>query len=111
MERLAELGTVVWLSSDFATVFARASRVGGRPMLAGRSAEEAAALFQARQDYYRRAHLAVDTTHQPVDAVVNRIVRYLRERDRATRAAGAPPGDADPPAQPAAVGEPGEGDG
>jgi len=102
MERLAELGTVVWLRADFAAVFARASRVGGRPMLAGRSPEEAAALYQARQEYYRRAHLALDTTHHTVDAVVHRIIRHLRERDRSARAPAAPA---------AAVGEPVEGDG
>ncbi len=91
MERLLELGTVVWLAADFPTAYARASRAGGRPMLAGRSAEEAAALYRARQEYYRRAHLAIDTTHLSLDAVVATIVRYLRERER--RARGRPLAD------------------
>ena len=40
------LGTVVWLAADFEAVYARANRVGGRPMLAGRSADDAAALYR-----------------------------------------------------------------
>jgi shikimate kinase len=89
MDRLLQLGTVVWLAADFDAVYARANRVGGRPMLAGRSPEAAAALYRVRQDSYRRAHLALDTTHMNVDAVVGRIVRHLRERERAARPAGA----------------------
>jgi shikimate kinase len=91
MERLRELGTVVWLAADFDAVFARASRVGGRPMLADRSREEAAALLAAREPYYRRAHLSLDTTRLGVDAVVGRVLRHLRERER-TAAAAAPAG-------------------
>ena len=83
MDRLLELGTVVWLAADFDALYERANRVGGRPMLAGRSREETTALSAARQAYYRRAHLSIDTTHLSVDAVVSRILRHLRERERA----------------------------
>jgi shikimate kinase len=82
MDRLLELGTVVWLAADFEAAYARANRIGGRPMLAGRSVEDAAALYRARQEVYRRAHLALDTTRMTVDAVVARIVRHLRDRER-----------------------------
>src|SRR5215510_1799116 len=82
MDRLLQMGTVVWLAADFEAAYARANRVGGRPMLAGRSAEDAAALYQVRQEIYRRAHLALDTTRMTVDAVVARIVRHLRDRER-----------------------------
>jgi len=82
MDRLLELGTVVWLAADFEAAYARANRIGGRPMLAGRSVEDAAALYRVRQDVYRRAHLALDTTRMTVDAVVARIVRHLRDRER-----------------------------
>ena len=85
MERLRELGTVVWLATGFDAAYERASRVGGRPMLAGRSREETAALYEARQAYYRRAHLSVDTTHLSVDTAANRILRYLMDRDRGRR--------------------------
>ena len=37
-------------------------------MLAGRSVGDAAALYRARQDHHRRAHLALDTTRMTVDA-------------------------------------------
>jgi shikimate kinase len=99
MERLRELGTVIWLSAAFDAAYERACRGGGRPMLAGRSRDEAAALYRARQDYYRRAHLAIDTTHLGADAVVSRIVRHLRERERAAREA---PDGASRTARPAA---------
>jgi shikimate kinase len=85
MDRLLELGTVVWLAADFDAAYARATRGGGRPMLAGRSAEDAAALYETRQESYRRAHLAIDTSPMSIDAVVGRIVRHLRERERAAR--------------------------
>ena len=90
MDRLLQLGTVVWLAADFEAAYARANRVGGRPMLAGRSAGEAAAMYRTRQEFYRRAHLALDTTQLTVDAVVGRIVRHLRERERAARPAATP---------------------
>lgn len=82
MERLRALGTVVWLAADFDMLYERASRLGGRPMLAGRSREEVAALYEARRAYYSRAHLAVDVGRAGVDAAVSRVLRYLRERER-----------------------------
>lgn len=105
MDRLLQLGTVVWLGADFEAVYARANRVGGRPMLAGRSADDAAALYRARQEFYRRAHLALDTTRMTVDAVVSRIVRHLRERERSARGEDAPAADGSPEGLPAGVGE------
>jgi shikimate kinase len=105
MDRLLQLGIVVWLAADFESAYARANRVGGRPMLAGRSIEEAAALYRVRQDCYRRAHLALDTTHMTVDAVVGRIVRHLRERERTARLAEASAEGGPPVDLPASVGE------
>jgi shikimate kinase len=111
MDRLLALGTVVWLAADFDAAYARANRAGGRPMLADRSTEDAAALYQARQEFYRRAHLALDTTHLTVDAVVGRIVRHLRERERAATVAR-PPVEGDARVNlPAGVGDRREGDG
>jgi shikimate kinase len=105
MDRLLQLGTVVWLAADFEAAYARANRVGGRPMLAGRSADDAAALYRARQEFYRRAHLALDTTRMTVDAVVSRIVRHLRERERSARGEDTPAADGSPERLPAGVGE------
>lgn len=80
MEALRALGTVIWLTADLDTLYRRASRTGGRPMLESRSKEEVAALFHQREPYYRRAHFTVDTTELGVDAVVNRILILLSGR-------------------------------
>ena len=79
MELLRELGTVVWLDGDVRELYERASRIGKRPMLEGRSTEEVEALYRARQPYYRRAHVTIDTTGIGADQVVARILTALRE--------------------------------
>jgi shikimate kinase len=83
MEALRELGTVVWLRADLEVLLARAGRTGARPMLAGRAPAEIEALYRARETYYRRAHLIIDTAGLGVDQVVGRIVAALQERDGA----------------------------
>ena len=77
---LRALGTVVWLAGDFDVLYARAQRAGARPMLAGRSRDEAAALYRAREAYYRQADLSVDTTGITPDQVATRVLLALRER-------------------------------
>jgi len=79
MEVLRELGTVVWLDGDVRELHERASRIGKRPMLEGRSMEEVATLYRSRQPYYRRAHITIDTTGIGADQVVARILTALRE--------------------------------
>ena len=78
MEALRALGTVVWLRGDLAELIARAQRIGGRPMLE-RSAADIEALYRAREPYYARAHLTVDTTGLGVDRVVSRVLAALRD--------------------------------
>ena len=82
---LRALGTVVWLSGDFDTLYERALRGGERPMLEGRSREDVAALYRAREPFYRRADLTVDTSAIGPDQVTARIVSALRARERAAR--------------------------
>ena len=82
MEALRALGTVIWLTADPDTLYRRASRTGGRPMLENRSAEDVAALLRQREPYYRQAHITVDTTGLGLDTVVNRILVLLNERAR-----------------------------
>ena len=82
---LRALGTVVWLAGDFDTLYQRALRVGERPMLAGRSRDEAHALYRSRERFYRQADLTVDTTALGPDQVAGRILRGLRARERAGR--------------------------
>jgi shikimate kinase len=78
MEALRGLGTVVWLRGSLADLLERARRVGGRPMLE-RSPADIEALYRAREPYYSRAHLTVDTSGLGVDGVVARVLTALRE--------------------------------
>jgi shikimate kinase len=83
MDVLRELGTVVWLRGELDEILARARRSGHRPMLEGRSPEEIAALYRARESYYAQAHVTIDTAGLGVDQVVARIMAALRERHAA----------------------------
>jgi shikimate kinase len=96
MERLKALGTVVWLGGDLDTLYQRATRLGGRPMLADRSREEIAALYEARRAHYSQAHVSVDVSYLGVDAAVTRVLRYLRERERIKPAASGAMGSGAP---------------
>lgn len=77
MEALRALGTVVWLRGDLPALLERAGRVGGRPMLE-RSPAEVEALYRAREPYYARAHITIDTAGLGVDQVVSRVLAALR---------------------------------
>jgi len=79
MEALRELGTVVWLRGGLPELLVRARRAGARPVLSGRTPEEIEALFRAREPYYARAHLSVDTAGLGVDQVVARLLATLRD--------------------------------
>jgi len=52
------------------------------PMLAGKSREEAEALYHSREAFYRQADLTVDTVGIGVDQVAARVLRRLRSRTR-----------------------------
>ncbi|MEK6529885.1 MAG: shikimate kinase, partial [candidate division NC10 bacterium] len=67
MDALKGMGTVVWLAGEFEALCARALRSGSRPMLEGKPKEEVAALYRAREPYYRQAHLVVETAGLGVD--------------------------------------------
>jgi shikimate kinase len=70
---------VVWLDGDVRELYGRASALGNRPMLEGRTLTEIEELYRSRQPYYRRAHLTIDTTGIGADQVVARILSALRE--------------------------------
>lgn len=82
---LRTLGTVVWLSGDFDVLYRRALDAGARPMLAGRSREEAEVLYRAREPFYAQADLAVDTTGLGSDQVAEAVLRALRARESKAR--------------------------
>jgi shikimate kinase len=79
MEALRELGTVVWLRGELADLLARARLAGARPMLDDRTPEQIETLYRAREPYYARAHLTVDTAGLGVDQVVGRVMAALRD--------------------------------
>ncbi len=81
-QALRSLGTVVWLSADFDALLERALRGGERPMLAGRSRDEALVLYRSREPFYRQADLTVDTTSRSADQVAAEIISALHSRDR-----------------------------
>src|SRR6266481_2095576 len=72
------IATVVWLTGSFDVLYERARRVGERPMLAGRTRDEVAAIYHARETYYRQADLTVDTTDRNTDQVVTQVLLALR---------------------------------
>jgi shikimate kinase len=80
IEALRAIGTVVWLSGEFASLYERALRGGDRPMLHGKTREQAEALYEARKAYYAKADLAVDTTTLNPDQVAVRVAAALAER-------------------------------
>ncbi len=82
---LRALGTVIWLSGDFNTLYQRAQRAGERPLLAGRSRDEVETLYRSREPFYRQADLTVDTTAIGPDQVAARILSALGARERAAR--------------------------
>ena len=79
-EALRALGTVVWLAGDFDVLYERARRMGERPMLAGRTRDEVAAIHRMREPYYRQADLTVDTTGLNTDQVVAQVLLALKPR-------------------------------
>jgi len=82
LEALRAIGTVVWLAGDFGTLYERALRGGDRPMLIGKTREQAEALNEARKPFYAKADLAVDTTGLNPDQVAARVAAALAERQR-----------------------------
>jgi shikimate kinase len=82
LEALRALGTVVWLSGDFGALYERALGGGDRPMLSGKTREQAEALYEARKPFYAKADLAVDTTGLNPDQVAARVAAALAERQR-----------------------------
>ncbi|MGH7262469.1 MAG: shikimate kinase [Candidatus Rokuibacteriota bacterium] len=82
MEALRAMGTVLWLTGEFDLLYERALRSGSRPLLDGKPKEEVAALYRAREPYYRQAHFTVETTKAGVDHAVRRIQALLRSRER-----------------------------
>jgi len=78
METLRGLGLVIWLRGDLQEFLARARRHGARPMLDGRSDEDLIALLKAREPYYGKAHVTIETSGRSVDQIVGELVAAVR---------------------------------
>jgi shikimate kinase len=77
-------GYVVALSAPPAEVLKRTGGASGRPLLdaAADPLAEAARLLSAREPFYARAHLRVDTVGKAPQAVAAEIVAAVRQEGR-----------------------------
>ena len=82
VEALRSVGTVVWLGGDFATLYERALRGGDRPMLDGKTREQAEALYEGRKPFYAQADLVVETAGLNPDQVAAHVAAALSARLR-----------------------------
>src|SRR5262245_8602808 len=78
---LRALGTVVWLSGDFDALYDRALAAGERPMLAGRTRDDARALYLSRMPFYSQADFSVDTSMLGPDQVAAEVLKVLGARE------------------------------
>lgn len=68
-------GVSIWLDVPLETIIERLPPDGRRPLAADRA--KLAALYAARRDAYRQAHLHLDATRAPVGELVERILDWL----------------------------------
>jgi shikimate kinase len=82
LEALRSIGTVVWLGGDFPRLYDRALRGGDRPMLHGKTREQAEMLYEGRKVFYARADLVVETGGLNPDQVAAHVAAALSARLR-----------------------------
>jgi shikimate kinase len=70
-------GCSIWLDVSFNDIVSRLPSDGRRPLAANRTQLEA--LFLARRDAYQHAHVRIEATGQPVDAVVEVLLDRLAD--------------------------------
>ena len=80
LERMRAGGLVVALAVSLDVALARAGDPASRPLLA-RAPEEIAALFHARQPFYRQAHAVVSTDGRTPAEVADRAAAAVRAAD------------------------------
>ena len=68
-------GCSIWLDISFNEIVSRLPSDGRRPLAANRSQMEA--LYLARREAYQHAHVRIEATGQPVDAVVDVLLDRL----------------------------------
>lgn len=70
-------GCSIWLDVTFNEIVSRLPSDGRRPLAANRAQMEA--LFLARREAYQHAHVRIDATGQPVEAVVEAVLDRLAD--------------------------------
>src|SRR5882724_11701290 len=80
VDLLRQLGTVVWLDADHATLRARIQRLDNRPLLRTANPEATLSeLLEARQPIYRSAaDLRVDITKKTPEQIAELILKNIR---------------------------------
>jgi len=71
---VASRAVTVYLEVAFSTIWARINDLGGRPLVAGRSREEVASLFERRRPRYMEAAYRVDGD-RPIEAVAGEVLQ------------------------------------
>ena len=70
-------GCSIWLDVSFNEIVSRLPSDGRRPLAANRTQMEA--LFLARREAYQHAHVRIEATGQPVEAVVEALLDRLAD--------------------------------
>jgi len=70
-------GCSIWLDITFNEIVSRLPSDGRRPLAANRAQMEA--LYLARREAYQHAHVRIDATGQPVEAVVDAVLDRLHD--------------------------------
>ena len=70
-------GCSIWLDVSFNDIVSRLPSDGRRPLAANRTQMEA--LFLARREAYQHAHVRIEATGQPVEAVVEALLDRLAD--------------------------------
>jgi shikimate kinase/3-dehydroquinate synthase len=81
MARLRRGGVVVALEAAPEAILARVGPGADRPLLGTDPAASVRRLLAERAPLYAAADLVVETSHLPVDAVVERVLAFLRQRE------------------------------
>ena len=70
-------GCSIWLDVSFNEIVSRLPSDGRRPLAANRTQMEA--LFLARREAYQHAHVRIEATGQPVEAIVEALLDRLAD--------------------------------
>lgn len=88
-EQIRQHSISVWLRGELEILVERTSRRGGRPLLKNRNPREVLArLIKERYPLYAEADIVVDTTREPAETTVERVMAALTDLGAVTACAG-----------------------